>query len=173
MVKKEMVHYGLSALKKKYFLCSHLEAPTVVRLLCFENPPGCWWLCLTMQGNRQRLGPQDQLPPLWLPLCLQLRLQLLLPPPQLCCFLLWRTKTKCIISKPRRSQQSRPIKIKISRSVKINFWNLSRLSLLLRQDYFLSRPIFLKSRFLSRLLRQIEIVEICQDFLRFIKKSQN
>ncbi len=65
-------------------------------------------------------------------------------------------------SRTRISRLSRPIEIeiKISWSVEINFWNLSRLSLLSRKDYFLSRSRFLKlrlfdedfdaSRFLSR-----------------------
>jgi hypothetical protein len=53
-----------------------------------------------------------------------------------------------IPTKPEGSRQSRPIqiKIKISQSVKINFWNLSRLSLVWRQNYFLSRLRFLKLR---------------------------
>ena len=72
------------------------------------------------------------------------------------------------------SRQSRPIEIKISRSVQINFWKVSRLSLLLRQDYFFSQSRFLKSRFfgqdlyssryLSRSPRQIKTVEIYWDF---------
>jgi hypothetical protein len=79
------------------------------------------------------------------------------------------------------SRQSRPIEIKISRSVQINFWKVSRLSLLLRQDYFFSQSRFLKSRllnrylaasrFLSRLLRLsrlIKIFKICRDFSRFL-----
>ncbi len=47
---------------------------------------------------------------------------------------------------------SRPIKIeiKIYQSVEINFLNMSRLSLLTRQDYFLSRSRFLKYRFLNQ-----------------------
>jgi hypothetical protein len=47
-----------------------------------------------------------------------------------------------------RSQQSRPIKI--SQSVEINFLNLLRLSLMSRQDYFLSQFRFLKSRLLNQ-----------------------
>jgi hypothetical protein len=71
-------------------------------------------------------------------------------------------------------------------TVDINFWNLSWLSLQLRQDYFLFRSSFLKlrllnwdlarSRFSSRLSRYIEAVEIfeiCWDFSRFIKISQH
>jgi hypothetical protein len=66
------------------------------------------------------------------------------------------------------SRHSRPIKIKVemSRSVKVNFWNLPRMSLLSRQQYFLSRSRFLKSRFgqVEILVNTVEIVETNQDF---------
>ena len=53
----------------------------------------------------------------------------------------------CFISS-WRSRQSRPIKI--SQSVEINFLNLLRLSLMSRQDYFLSQFRFFKSRLLNQ-----------------------
>ncbi len=71
-------------------------------------------------------------------------------------------------------------------TVEINFWNLSRLSLLSRQYNFFSQSRFLKSRlfnwdsavwrFSSRLSRKIEtfgIFKICRSFSRFIEISQN
>jgi hypothetical protein len=62
-------------------------------------------------------------------------------------------------------------------TVKINFWNLSRLSLLLRQDYFFFLvKIFKIETFQSRLSCVkifIKTVKICQDFSRFIKISQH
>jgi hypothetical protein len=63
----------------------------------------------------------------------------------------------------RALPQSRPIKIKIkiSQSVKINFWNLSRFSQLSRQTFFVSVKIFKIKTFQSRLCL-VKTVEIAK-----------
>ena len=74
---------------------------------------------------------------------------------------------------------SRQIEIEIENVLRVetNFFKLSRFSRRSRSTFFFSRSRFLKSRFfsrdfdasrfLSRLSRRVEIVEICRDTSRF------
>ncbi len=74
---------------------------------------------------------------------------------------------------------SRQIEIENVLRVETNFFKLSRFSRRSRSTFFFSRSRFLKSRFfsrdfnasrfLSRLLRRVEIVEICRDLSRHVE----